>query len=514
MNSSSPALLTLLAGLALAAAPAVSTTTLSRTSSTTSVATPQDASPEISGTSTVAGLRAAIDQAVEGTGGPDARWSIQAVSVDREETLYSRNASEPMAPASNLKLFTSAAALEHLGADYRFSTFMVADGPIRDGVLMGNLYLYGTGDPTLGTRFAPTPASALVGLADSLEALGVREIRGDIIGDGSYFSGPRTGAGWESSYMNAWYAAPAGALSVHENIVRVQVSVGEGGELEFELTPGGEGIAMRRDTTGNGRLRVRRADYDGPIVVIGRSGESRSHAVTVADTEMYAAALFRDVLVERGIALGGETRGIIEPTESPITGGDAFPAALEGGRLQVLAVHRSEPLHELLRIINHRSHNFYSEQLLRALGRVATGEGSADAGAAAVEALLERTGVETARIRVVDGCGLSPLNRASAESFVSLLAYMARSAHGEVLMESLPVAGEVRRFRRMGGTAAGGNLRAKTGTIDGVSALSGYVTAANGELIAFSIIGNGLRSESTGKLLENQIGTALANLDR
>lgn len=464
---------------------------------------------------TVQQLRASIDGALEGTGGADARWSILATSLDRGDVLYSRGPGEALAPASNMKLFTSAAALEYLGADYRFSTFLAARGPIREGVLMGDLYLYGTGDPTLGTRFAESPAPALTALADSLQALGVREIRGDIVGDGSYFSGPRTGAGWESDYMNAWYAAPAGALSVHENIVRVEVSAGEAGELDFEFTPGGEGIAVRHDTAQNGRLRVRRAEYDGPIVVVGRSGQSASHAISVADTEMYAAALFRDVLLERGITLHGVTRGIVEPAESPITSGAVFPATTDADRaFQVLAVHRSEPLPELLGVVNQQSHNFYSEQLLRAIGRVATGVGSADAGSRAVLALLERAGAETGQLTVVDGCGLSPLNRASAESFVALLAYMAESPHRSVFMESLPVAGESRRFRRMGGTPAGGNLRAKTGTIDGVSALSGYVTAANGELIAFSIIGNDLSSESSAKLLENKLGVELAELSR
>lgn len=505
VRSSTAALLTLLVGTALAAAPIGLAT----------VPPPSQEAAADGGAPTAAGLRGVIDGAVQGTGGPNSRWSIMATSLDRGETLYERGSGEPLAPASNMKLFTSAAALEYLGADYRFSTYMAADGPIRDGVLMGDLYLYGTGDPTIGTRFAESPAPALVGLADSLAALGVREIRGDVVGDGSYFTGPRTGEGWADAYMNAWYAAPAGALSVHENIVRVEVAAGEAGALEFEFTPGGEGIAVRHDASQNGQLRVRRADYDGPIVVVGRSGRSRSHAIAVADTEMYAAALFRDVLTERGIVLHGGARGIIDPAESPITRGQVFPAHIDGDRrLHVLAVHRSAPVRELLEVVNKQSHNFYSEQLLRAVGRVATGSGSAEGGAAAIGALLDRAGVDAAGVRIVDGCGLSPLNRASAESFVAVLDYMARSPHAEPFMESLPVAGEVRRFRRMGGTAAGGNLRAKTGTIKGVSALSGYVTAANGERIAFSIIGNDLSSESAAKTLENRIGVALAELQR
>lgn len=505
MKRSSTALATAFAGLALIAAlPAAQTRAPQAALASATLAPP------------VAELRADLESAVQGTGGDGARWSILAVSLERGDTLYARTPTEALTPASNMKLFTSAAALEHLGPDYRFSTYLAADGPIRDGVLMGNLYLYGTGDPTLGTRFAQNPAPALVGLADSLAALGIREIRGDVVGDGSYFTGPRTGEGWEAEYMNAWYAAPAGALSVHENMVRIEVKPGDSGEQEFEFIPGGEGIAIHRDTAGGGRLRLLRMEYDGPIVMRGRSGGSASHAVSVADTEMYAAALFRDVLAERGIVLRGTARPIVDPVESPVTGRKAFAPAFDDARpaLQVLAVHRSGPLTEILEVINQQSHNFYSEQVLRAVGRVAHGVGSPDSGARAVEALLARTGVDTARVRVVDGCGLSPLNVATAEAFVALLAHMARSPHAQPFMESLPVAGEVRRFRRMGGTPAGGNLRAKTGTIDSVSALSGYVTSANGEMIAFSIIGNDLGSVASAKSLENRIGTQLAAFDR
>lgn len=466
------------------------------------------------GAATLEALRQNLNDAIGAPGRDSSEWSILAVSLDRGDTLFARGPDRSLAPASNIKLLTTAAALEHLGPGYRWATWVMADGPIRDGVLEGNLYLYGTGDPTLGTRFAERPAPALVALADSLAARGIREIRGDLVGDGSYFSGPNTGEGWPEDQLNAWYAAPSGALSVHENLVRVEA--GGEGAAELSFVPGGEGIAIERQG-GDGSFRAVREAYGGPVVVRGTPGKgSTSQAVLVGDPAMYAAALFRDVLEERGIALRGGVTATDHGAASPLADRKVFAPAFDEERPtpRVLVVHTSAPLQEILDVVNHRSHNFYADQVLRTVGRVMGGDGSFESGAAVVERLLARAGADTARVRVVDGCGLSPLNRVSAGDFVALLAHMAEAPAADAFAATLPIAGETRRFRRMGGTPAGGNLQAKTGTIDNVSALSGYVTAANGERIAFSIIANGLGSVGRGKSVENTIGVALAGFDR
>lgn len=469
-------------------------------------------------TAPVLALRANLSEVVDHPARRTERWSILAVSLDRGDTLFARSPDQALAPASTIKLLTTAGALEYLGAEHRFTTYMMADGPIRDGVLHGNLYLYGTGDPTLGTRFAERPAPVLLALADTLQLLGVREIRGDIVGDGSYFTGPGSGEGWQPTYMNAWYASPAGALAVHENLIRVEVTPGPAGQPpELSFVPGGAGVAVLNEAVsgGGGRARVVRSHYEGPILVEGRVGTTSSATVAVGDAAMYAAALFRDVLEDREVVIHGVTRHIGDEEESPITGRKIFAPALEPEQqLRVLAEHTSEPLTEMLTVLNHRSHNFYAEQVLRAVGRAATGVGSARAGGQAIERILARAGVDTADVYIADGSGLSPLNDMSAAAFIALLAYMADSPHASAFMETLPVAGEARRFRRMGGTPAAGNLRAKTGTIERVSALSGYVTSASGERIAFAVIGNDLRSVAQGKHVENVIGTQLASFDR
>jgi serine-type D-Ala-D-Ala carboxypeptidase/endopeptidase (penicillin-binding protein 4) len=463
-------------------------------------------------------LRSNLSEVLDHPARRTEEWSILAVSLDRGDTLFARSPNQPLAPASNIKLLTTAAALRYLGANHRFKTYVLVDGPIRDGVLHGNVYLYGTGDPTLGTRFAERPAPGLLALADTLSLLGVREITGDIVGDGSYFSGPNSGEGWQPDYMNAWYASPAGALAVHENLVRVEVSPGEAGQPpELSFVPGGAGLAVRNEavTGGRGRARVVRSHYEGPILVDGQVGTRSAATVAVGDPAMYAAALFRDVLVGREIVIRGVARQIVDAEESPITGRTVFAPALEPERaIRIVAEHTSPPLGDILVTINHQSQNFYSEQVLRALGRAATGVGSGRAGGHAIRRLMAEAGVDTSTVYIADGCGLSPLNNVSAGAFIGLLAYVADSPMGPAFLDVLPVAGESRRFRRMGGTPAAGNLRAKTGTINRVSALSGYVSSATGERIAFAIIGNNLGSVAQGKHIENTIGAQLASFDR
>lgn len=444
---------------------------------------------------------------------------VLAISMDRGDTIYERAPDQPLAPASNLKLLTTAAALLHLGPDYRFATYLLTDGRIVNGVLEGNLYLYGTGDPTLGIRFAQMPARQLVEFADVLDSLGVREIRGNVIGDGSYFQGPSTGHGWGQNNIEAWFAPTAGALSVHENMVRVVIRPGgrPAARPAVTLIPGGAGIAIVNLATSRGsNIRARRADFGGPIVIAGGIGSgSASYAVHVADPARYTAALFRDLLVERGIVVTGQVLAIDDADASPVTGVRVFaPAYRDGHRIAVLAVQTSVPLREILHVINHQSHNFYAEQVLRAVGRAAARDGSIEGGARVIRNLLRHAGVDPSEFHIEDGCGLSPLNRISARGFVAVLAYMARTPLAEEFYETLPVAGRVRRFRRMGGTPAEGNLRAKTGTIDGVSALSGYVTAANGEMIAFSILINETGSVAQAKYVENLIGARLASFAR
>lgn len=475
----------------------------------------------------VTALRADLERLIGSGGwrGVD-RWGVMVVSLDQGDTLFAHAGDELMTPASNLKLFTSAAALHYLGPQFRYNTFLLADGPIEGGVLRGDLVLYGTGDPTLSGRFG-TQLSVWRAFADTLKALGITQVAGDVVGDGSYFAGPGTGAGWKEDYMNASYAAPAGALSYAENIATLEIrpAAQAGWRPEVKLVPGGDGIAIvnQATTVASGRswVNVSRAAYDGPITVRGqirRGSGPLQRSLPVSDPARYAAAVLREVLQTNGVQVAGGVRSVQTEAESPVTGRSVFAPAYDATRpLRVLALHNSPPLIDILEIVNKRSHNLMSEQALRTVARVATGEGSVEGGARAVRHLLDEAspGEGSPTIALYDGSGLSPLNRVSARTTIHLLSYMRKSPMWEAYWQTLPEAGGgPGALRRMYQTGAERNLRAKTGTIDHVSALSGYVRSANGELLAFSIMANNVPSTWRAKRIEDAIGARLAAFDR
>lgn len=464
-----------------------------------------------------------LDNAIAAAGWDRDRWSVLVVSLDGGDTLFSHRPEAAVLPASNLKLFTSAAALYTLGPDYRYSTYLTGTGPLRDGVLDGDLYVYGTGDPTLSDRFFESKTAVWEALADSLAAGGVQRITGDLVGDASYFEGPGVGRGWQTTYSTHTYAVAANALSYNDNVVTMRVTAADdaGAPPRIQFIPGGR-IELRNEATttaaGQSRIVVERADYEAPIVLQGevrQGGPAQWRAVPVPDPALYAVSVLEEVLRERGIDLDGRARSVSDAEASPITGQMVFaPASDEDAEIQVLAIHRSPPLQRILEVVNQRSHNLYADAVLRSVGRVAAGRGSVEGGEAVVRALLEEAGESGSAVRMDDGSGLSSLNRASARSIVELLAFMAESPFADAYMASLPEAATDRGLRRMQRTAAAGNLRAKTGTINRVSALSGYVRSETGELLAFSILANNVPSTWTAKRVEDRIGGNLASFSR
>lgn len=470
-------------------------------------------------------LRGSLEGAIRVPGWSNDRWSVLVMSLDYGDTLYSHAPSLPVMPASNMKLFTSSAALYYLGPEFRYGTYLATDGRIENGVLDGDLVVYGTGDPTLSDRYLGGDVSMWEAFADTLAALGVREIHGDVVGDASYFAGAATGSGWSDSYINAWYAAPASALTFNDNMVTLRVRPAEqvGWRPRVDLVPGGDGIALvnRAQTVASGRrtLEVTRAAYDGPIVVRGdlpRGSGTLWRAVPVADPARYAAAIMREALSDRGITVTGGLGSVHRAEESLFTGRGVYAPALEKEKAapRVLAVHRSPSLWDITTILNKHSHNLYAEQLLRTVGRVVYGTGSVEAGHRAIVAMLEKeTGSAPELLEMDDGSGLSTLNRTNAETLVHLLTMAYRQPFYAALDSTLPVAG-YQGLRRMGSSGAVDNLRAKTGTIDNVSALSGYVKAANGEQLVFSIVSNEVPSTWKAKRVEDVIGMRLASFSR
>ena len=465
-------------------------------------------------------LRAQVDDILGVGRYARATWGVVAVSLDRGDTLLARNPGLPMLPASNLKLVTSAAALHHLGGDYRYTTWLVTDGVIQDGVLIGDLVLYGTGDPGFSARYHEDADVPLEALVAQLSEAGIREVRGRVYGDGSLFGGSLIAEGWEPTDLNEWFTAPSGALAYNENIVAVRVSPARPGEPPSIITvPPHVGLVVANEArTVSGRARrplwLLRDDPQDPIRAVGElSSTARDvwREMTVRDPALAAAHALTHALRRAGIVVRGFPASVESPEASEVTGPRVWSS---GHAPRILATFRSPPLRDYLRAVNQRSHNLYADLMLRTVGHL-QGDGSFPGGGRAVERfLVETVGVPGDQVTVMDGSGLSGLNRISAGALVQVVGFMASSPCWDDLWESLPEAGSRALFRRMTRTPAAGNLRAKTGTMDRVSGLTGLVTTASGERVAFSILGNDLPSETGAKRLEDRIGALLAGWQR
>ncbi len=451
-----------------------------------------------------------------------ASWGVSIVSLDAGETLFALDPDLPLAPASNMKLLTSAAALHILGPEHRFKTYVLSDGQITDGVLHGDLILYGTGDPGISDRYFRRKDDVFHLLIDQLAASGIHTVTGDLVGDASFLPGPLRPEGWDNRDLNDHFTAPVSALSYNENVVSFRVVARAPGEAPAVFTvpdhSGLEVVNNARTVAGGSRARVHLL-RDDPLEPVRVEGEIVSGApdvwrqLTVSVPAHFAASGFRAALLSRGIVVAGGIRVVHDSERSVLRGGVVAPGV--GRRTaRVLARHVSEPLSAHLAVVNKESHNLFAELVFRSLGRAVEGDGSPEAATRAVASVLARLGLDATSVVQVDGSGLSPGNRVSASTFVALLDRMAATPRWADYWASLPEAGRRGELGRMYSTPAARNLRAKTGTIERVSALSGLVRTADGERVAFSIMVNGTRSTSAAKRVENQVGVLLASFRR
>ena len=454
---------------------------------------------------------------------PDAEWGVMVMSLDQGDTLFSVGADEDLAPASNAKLLTTAAALSLLGPEFRFRTYLLTESPVRDGVLLGDLTLYGTGDPALSDRFFDRKTTAFQLLVDQLTESGVRVIDGDLIADASHLPGPVRPEGWDPADLNDAFAAGISALSFNENVVSFQILASSRGGLppEVRTIPDHAGLRVVNNAltvsagTRPGLMIVRDDPLD-PVRVEGRIRRGARDVwrqLTVPSPAHFTASVFRSVLEENGIEVRGQIRVVESPAQS-VVGSLTAPTALDRPRTRILARHKSPPLRELLAVINQRSNNLFAELVFRTVGRTYGARGDAAGSQHAVKSVLEGLNVPTEGLALLDGSGLSAANRVRPSTFVALIDRLSESELWPEYWATLPEAGQRRGLGRMYRTAAAGNLRAKTGTIEGVSALSGLVRSQDDERLAFSIVLNGTPSTTRAKRIENQIGARLASFTR
>ncbi len=439
----------------------------------------------------VAAFRALADSLLEHPMFRSAHWGVLVVDPLAGDTLLSRNAGKLFMPASNQKLLTGATALAQLGADFTFETRVLGGAYPIHGILTGDLAVIGDGDPSYSDSLAGGDAMApLRALADSLAARGVREVTGRLIRGVDAFPDSSLGFGWAWDDLDYGYSAPIDELFFNEGYARVTVVGGAvaGAPVTVRTAPARTVPRIGRVdvTTGGSCCQIRsRVQWSGDVrgsrPTLSLAGEVRptdSVTVEVALRHSSAAWLdaFAEALAERGITV----RGGVEPDVVADTSG-----------LVTLASRRSPPLRDILPRFEKPSQNQIGEILLKTLGRVRLGEGSADSGRRVVERQLLAWGADSAGFAVRDGSGLSRHNYVSPETIVRVLDAMRRHAEFRTFYDALPVGGVDGTIRsRMRGTPAEGNVHAKTGTIDKARALSGYVTTADGRLLLFSMVAN------------------------
>lgn len=444
-------------------------------------------------------LRARIQEVMRRPEFASSHLGVKVASLDTGHTLFEENANKWLQPASNMKLYTVAAALDRLTPDYRFTTSIYAPSrPDAAGIIRGDLIVYGRGDPTFATRFAAGGDyyKALDELAGKLAAAGVRRVEGDLIGDESYFTGSPLGPGWEWDDLQWYYGAEVSALSVDDNSVDLSVKPGArvGDHCAITIGPATPLVTILDRTTTTPRaatreLTVHRALGENVIEVSGSLPlDDRGYTASVAVTHpaMLFAALLRTSLERQGVQVTGRTRTIDARARR------ASP--LQVSTLVELAVRQSPPLSTIAAQTLKPSQNLYTELILRALGKTVgtdSRQTSDEAGIEAVRAFLRGAGMDAGKLVMLDGSGLSRGNLVTAEMTLQLLVHMNRHRFSTTFRDALPIAGVDGTLRnRMKGTLAAGNARAKTGTLSSATSLSGYVLSAAGERLVFSLMIN------------------------
>lgn len=447
---------------------------------------------------TLEDLRAQIQEVVRQPQFAASQLAVKVASLDTGQTLYEENAGKWLQPASNMKIYTVAAALDRLSPDYRFTTSVYAPAPPdAAGTVRGDLIIYGRGDPSFSSRFNDGDYfRAIDELAARVVAAGVRRVEGDLIGDESYFTGTPYAPGWEWDDLQWYYGAEVSALSINDNaldlFVKPGVRAGDAGTVTTGPATPLITIMNRTTTSPRGSRReliVYRPLGENVIEVSGslpQDDPGFNASVAIARPAMLFVSMLRSSLQRQGVVITGNTRTV-----------DARIRArqpLQFSMLVELTSRQSPPLSVIAAQTLKPSQNLYTELTLRALGKV-TGTDpkltSDEAGIAAVRAFLQGAGIDPNKIVMLDGSGLSQRDRVTAEATLQLLIYMNRHRYANAFREALPIAGIDGTLRnRMKGTPAAGNARAKTGTLSSATSLSGYVTSAAGERLVFSLIVN------------------------
>ena len=470
----------------------------------------------LQGTRTLAELQTRISEILAKPELAPAIVGLKVVSLDTGRVLFEENAAKLLRPASNMKLYTVAAALDRLSPDYRFVTSVYASTrPDASGLVRGDLTIYGRGDPSIAARFNSGDYFKVIDdLANRIVAAGVKRVEGNLVGDESYFVGPKYGTGWEWEDLTWYYGAEVTPLSVNDNALDLFIKPGPAVGQPALITTGPPDplltIVNKVTTSAKGvrrELSIYRGLGENTITITGSmplgDGGYRG-GIGISHPALLFVYLLRSSLAERGVMITGKSRTTGEVTQPSFisgvsTSGTNGSAASSGPFQNEIASLQSPPFSLIAALTLKQSQNLYTELILRTLGKVTPPpatmsslvQTSENIGLEAVKSFLKTAGIRPEALNLDDGSGLSRDDMITAESSVQLLTFMSKHRYANVFRDALPVAGVDGTLRnRMRGTAAENNVRAKTGSLSSAASLGGYLTTAAGEKLAFTIMVN------------------------
>jgi D-alanyl-D-alanine carboxypeptidase/D-alanyl-D-alanine-endopeptidase (penicillin-binding protein 4) len=450
-------------------------------------------------------------------------WGV-AVLDDHGRTLYARNAERLFIPASTAKIAVTAVAAARLPTNWTVRTSVYGTGPVRDGVLGGDLVLYGRGDPTWSRRCyaADTtragacesdPAWALRRLADSLRVRGLRSVVGDIVGDGSWLEPPLVHPAWENYDLNWWYAAPVTGLGINDNAVDITWAPGPavGAPAAIVLAPPYAPVTLENRTTtvaGDTGTTIDFFRDPGTLLIraVGRvalTGRGRTEYFALPDPNYYAAAAFRAALADAGITVRGGPRSVFDSL--------ALATARAGTPLAEVS---SRPASDWIFPVLNTSQNWFAEMLIKQLGRQFGRAGTWREGLEVERRfLIDSLHLDSTQFALVDGSGLAGSNLMTPLALARILDGIRRHPRGATFLAALPRAGGRGSLsRRFGGTPADGRVLAKPGSIARVNALAGFLELGRGRTVTFAVLAN--HHGLAGTAVAGQIDSLIVALAR
>ena len=430
----------------------------------------------------------------------NARWGVMVIGLNDGRIICSREAQKLYNPASIQKLLTSIVALDKLGVDFHWKTSVYSSKQIENGILESDLVLYGTGAPDFNE-------SSLDKLVSELKTKGLQQIKGDIIGDESYFKGDKFGDGWTWNELQWYYGAEASALTFNENQTEISLHNGKPVSPTSYVKTSGEAAPVKDIEA----LGLKREIGENEVYVWG-TGENLQAKISVDKSAFWAGKVFKQKLENAGILVSGETKFADWKTDRQFNISNA----------NELTSIESKTLGEVVKKMNKDSVNLYAELILRTLGK-RFGESAPDenpkvnklrgddlAGTAVIKKWLSENNIANEEIRIHDGSGLSRLDFITPEIIGRALVFASQSNFAEVFKGSLPVSGIDGTLRNRLKNSAN-KILAKTGSVMYVNSLAGYAQNSGSEIFVFVIMGNNLTQKNSSLVMVDSIAGSLVD---